>query len=133
MKNEKAKPVPCVERELAHLEAPVVHRFERSLPHPPEKVFRALTDESELAQWFPATLKGPRRKGSELRIRERKAGARPEKGIVQVFEPPTRFVYTWGDQTLNWELTPVPGGCLLVLTTTRSSSLAASDSIAMAA
>jgi uncharacterized protein YndB with AHSA1/START domain len=113
MKSEKAKS-----------EAPVVHRFERRLPHAPEKVFRALTDESELAQWFPATVKGPRRKGSELRICERKSGARPEKGVVQVFEPPARFVYTWGDQTLNWELTPVPGGCLLVLTTSSVSSRA---------
>ena len=114
MKRESAK------REQR--DTPVVHRFERRLPHPPERVFRALTEESELAEWFPATIEGPRREGSELRIRERKSGTRPEKGVVQVFEPPTRFVYTWGDQTLNWELSPVPGGCLLVLTTTRPSS-----------
>jgi uncharacterized protein YndB with AHSA1/START domain len=113
MKRERAKP--------EQRDTPEVHRFERRLPHPPEKVFRALTDESELAEWFPATIEGPRREGSELRIRERRSGTWFEKG-VQVFEPPTRFVFTWGDQTLNWELSPVPGGCLLVLTTTRPSS-----------
>jgi len=117
-------------------EALETQRFERRLPHSPEKVFRALTDESELAHWFPATLRGARRPGSELSIREQKAGAPREKGVVQVFEPPRRFVYTWGDQTLNWELTPVPGGCLLVLTTTRPASGGASNAsncVAMAA
>jgi uncharacterized protein YndB with AHSA1/START domain len=124
MKRERAKP--------EQRDTPEVHRFERRLPHPPEEVFRALTDESELAEWFPATIEGQRREGSELRIRERRSGTRPEKGFVQVFEPPTRFVFTWGDQTLNWELSPVPGGCLLVLTTIRRSPASAIGGVPIA-
>jgi uncharacterized protein YndB with AHSA1/START domain len=30
-------------------------RFTRLLPHPPEKVWRALTEAGHLAAWFPTT------------------------------------------------------------------------------
>ena len=43
-------------------------RFERRLAHSPEKVWRALTEASELAHWFPAEIHGPREQGSALRF-----------------------------------------------------------------
>lgn len=125
MTSTKARPAKGGEEE--------VHRFERRLAHSPEKVFRALTDEAELAEWFPAVIEGPREEGGALRFHEREGSHSPREGVIQVFEPPTRLVYTWGDQTLNWELSPVPGGCLLVLTTTRSSSGTGSAPLALAA
>jgi uncharacterized protein YndB with AHSA1/START domain len=76
-----------------------VRRFERRLPHPPEKVWRALTEPAELAAWFPAPEAGE-----------------AERAIVEAV-PPKRLICTLGDETLTWELSPIPGGCLLVLTT----------------
>src|SRR4051794_15127554 len=32
--------------------------FERTLPHPPEKVWRALTEAEHLKAWFPTTIEG---------------------------------------------------------------------------
>ncbi len=72
-------------------------RFERRLPHPPHKVWRALTDAGELAGWFPEELLT-----SEREILEQ--------------DPPRVLAYTVGDEKLRWELSPIPGGCLLVLT-----------------
>lgn len=120
----------AAKKKWAHVE---VHKFERKLAHPPERVFRALTDEAELAEWFPAAVDGDLRDGARLEFRERRTVAPAKRGEVQVFEPPRRLVYTWGDQTLNWELTPVPGGCLLVLTTIRAPSNDGSVPLALAA
>ena len=33
-------------------------RFTRALAHPPEKVWRAITEPEHLAQWFPTTIEG---------------------------------------------------------------------------
>ena len=44
-----------------------VLRYERRLAHPPERVWRALTDDAELADWFPTTMEGERQKGAALR------------------------------------------------------------------
>lgn len=38
-------------------ERPVV-RYTRHLPHPPEKVWRALTEPEHLEHWFPTTMEG---------------------------------------------------------------------------
>jgi len=97
---------------------PSVRRFERRLPHSPEKVWRALTDESELAEWFPAAMKGDRVKGADLRFDFPDASEPSLAGEIEECDPPRLLVYTMGDETLRWELSPLPdGGCLLVLTT----------------
>src|SRR5438105_10315698 len=41
-------------------------RFVRRLPHPPEKVWRALTEPEHVAAWFPADIEGERRSGAPL-------------------------------------------------------------------
>jgi len=48
-------------------------RFTRSLPHPPEKVWRALTEPEHLDAWFPTTIEGDRQAGAALRFRHRDA------------------------------------------------------------
>ena len=82
-------------------------RFERRLPHPPHKVWRALTEDRELACWFPRELSG-------------------EREILES-DPPHVLAYTVGDETLRWELSPIPGGCLLVLTAEVRDEEAAND------
>ena len=41
-----------------------VLRYERRLAHPRERVWRALTDDAELAAWFPTTIEGERQNGA---------------------------------------------------------------------
>ena len=93
-----------------------VRRFERRLPHRPEKVWRALTDARELARWFPASVEGEREEGASLRFVFRD-GEPDAEGRITECEPPRVLAYTMGAETLRWELAPIPEGTLLVFTT----------------
>ena len=103
----------------------LVLRFERHLPHPPEKVWRALTTPAGLNAWFPVrvldfsavvgavarfdlTDEAKRRLGVE--------GDLVSEGSVTVADPPSTLEYTWAGEVLRWELRPDGGGCLLVFT-----------------
>jgi len=91
-------------------------------PHPPERVWRALTDPQELAAWLMLNDFAPR-VGHKFQFR-----AKPQwgwRGIVdcEVLEvdPPRRLRYAWqGDAkgqvtTVTWTLEPVSEGTRLVL------------------
>ena len=41
-------------------------RYERRLAHPRERVWRAITQDADLAAWFPTTIEGPRRARAAL-------------------------------------------------------------------
>ena len=92
-------------------------RFERRLPHRPEKVWRALTEQGELARWFPANVEGERGKGAPLRFVFRNGESPALAGEITEWDPPRVLAYTMGGETLRWELSPIPEGCLLVLRT----------------
>ena len=98
-------------------------RMERRLAHSPEKVWRALTEPSELAGWFPAAVE------VELRLDGSISFTFPEgegdfqedpdnTGAVRAFDPPKLLEYSWGEELLRWELSPTSDGCLLTLTAT---------------
>jgi uncharacterized protein YndB with AHSA1/START domain len=100
-----------------------VLRIERNLRHPQDKVWRALTEPSELAGWFPTLVE------VDLRPDGRIAFAFPggeddfvedpdNTGVVRAYDPPRLLEYTWGAEVLRWELTGTQDGCLLVLTAT---------------
>lgn len=42
--------------------------FTRRLPHPPTKVWRAVTEAEHLAAWFPQQIVGERRAGARLQF-----------------------------------------------------------------
>jgi uncharacterized protein YndB with AHSA1/START domain len=92
-----------------------VLRFERLLPHPPEKVWHAVTDVEELAAWFPARVEGERKAGAALRFL---AGDAESEGEVLEYEPPRVFSFSWDVSVVRFELRPDPAGCLLVFTNT---------------
>ncbi len=99
-------------------------RFERVLPHPPEMVWRALTEERHLAAWFPTTMEGDLRPGAPLRFADRSAGW-STTGEVIACEPPRLLEFTWGfgdeggqPEETRFELLPEAAGCRLVFTTT---------------
>lgn len=98
-------------------------RMERSLAHPIEKVWGALTEPADLAAWFPAAVE------LDLRLDGPISFTFPEgeddfqedpdnSGVIRAYDPPRLLEYTWGVEVLRWELSPADGGCLLVLTAT---------------
>ena len=95
-------------------------RFERRLMQPVARVWRAITEPSELAHWFPSAVEGDIRAGGELTFRfEHMPLDAPTTmaGSVTDFEPPRLFAFYWGDDHLRFELEPAdPDGCLLRFT-----------------
>ncbi|RJL22602.1 toxin-antitoxin system toxin subunit [Bailinhaonella thermotolerans] len=83
--------------------------MERRLPHPPAKVWRAITEPEHIVAWFPTsmTISGDRVS----------YGFGPD-GVVTELDPPRVFAHTWGDDHLRWEIVPEGDGCVLVLTHT---------------
>jgi len=92
-------------------------RFTRHLPHPPEKVWRAVTEPEHLVAWFPTTIDGERAAGAELRFAFPHAGAPDMHGEMLAYDPPKVMELRWGDDdVLRIELEPVDGGRGTVLT-----------------
>ena len=86
--------------------------FIRRLPHPPEKVWRALTEPEHLAAWFPARIEGERAAGAPLRFVFPESVGTPDpedpdvKGEMLVYDPPSHLEYRWGEETLRFDVTP---------------------------
>jgi uncharacterized protein YndB with AHSA1/START domain len=92
-------------------------RFERRLAHPPERVWKAITDPSDLGAWFPADIEGDLTSpGAALSFPFRDREAETEQGEVLESDPPRRLAFTWGDQELRFELEPDGDGTRLVFT-----------------
>jgi uncharacterized protein YndB with AHSA1/START domain len=107
-----------VEGTLQTTDGRPVLRFERRLAHPPEKVWRAITEPAELAHWFPAAIEGDRKMGARLRFVHPGGEGPTLEGEVKEFDPPRVFAYTWGESLLRLELQPDRDGCILVFTQT---------------
>jgi len=96
---------------------------EREMPHPPEKIWRALTTSALIADWLMAN-DFEAEPGRKFQFR-----AKPMPGWTGVtncevteLDPPHRLAYRWGDGTesdsgletlVTWTLTPTPGGTLV--------------------
>jgi uncharacterized protein YndB with AHSA1/START domain len=103
-------------------------RFTRRLDHPPEAIWRALTQADDLAAWFPAEIEGGWEPGAHLRFTFRN----PEEaadvlevdeapvltGKVIVYKPYTRLEYTWDQDTLRFDLERDRDSTILTLTVT---------------
>jgi uncharacterized protein YndB with AHSA1/START domain len=103
-----------------------VLRFERFLPRPIEQVWRAVTDPAEMRAWFPTRIEIERWEvGATLTHHFDGSGHPPLPGIVLECSEPHRLVFTWGDDTIGFELTPASGGTTFVLTEQLGASRAA--------
>jgi uncharacterized protein YndB with AHSA1/START domain len=104
-------------------------RFERRYRHPVERVWRAVTDPSEVGRWFPSEVVGERQAGAELvfddddqEAGDQEAGeptrveGPPITGRVIAHDPPNVWSVTWGGELLRFELTPDGDGTRLVFT-----------------
>jgi uncharacterized protein YndB with AHSA1/START domain len=116
---------------LQTIDGKPVLRFERWLNHPPEKVWTAITDPAEMANWFPARVEFPAGSepgvpapgpgpGTPLRFSFGDAGidlgGRYRDGEVLEFDRPKVYAFRWFDSVLRFELVPEAAGCRLVFT-----------------
>ena len=118
------------EGTLVHIEGRPALRFERRYAHPLPRVWRAVTDPSEMAAWFPSSVEGERALGAELAfVDESQRAAAKEAGEPTrddggpaltgrdvAYDPPNVFSFTWGGELLRFELTPDGDGTVLVFT-----------------
>lgn len=88
---------------------------ERVFPHSPEKLWRALTDSSLLAQWLMSNNFEPV-VGRRFQLRTEPVGnwSGLVDGEVLVVEPLKQLSYSWrsmgADFVVLWTLTPAEGG-----------------------
>ena len=88
----------------------------RALPHPPEKVWAALTDPARLDRWAPFTAAGDLSRTGVTTLTMVDGPDRTDlPATVLRAEAPALLEYTWGDDLLRWELTPADGGTTLTL------------------
>lgn len=88
--------------------------FERHLPHPPIRVWHAITDSAQLAAWFPASVDVVPIPGTMLRFdptahQTERFGLTTEDatfGQVLRAEPERLLEFRWDQDTLRWELGP---------------------------
>ncbi len=94
--------------------------IERVFPHPPEKLWRALTESRLLAEWLLSNSFEPT-VGREFQFRREPM---PHwDGVIDckvlVIEPLKRLSYTWEamglETVVNWTLTPAEGGTRLCM------------------
>lgn len=82
-------------------------RFERRLAHPVERVWRAVSDPSELERWFPAAVAWTPAAGEQLE-------AYGMTGEVTEAEAPYRLAWTFNGEAYSFDLAEDGGGCRLV-------------------
>jgi uncharacterized protein YndB with AHSA1/START domain len=99
-------------------------RFERRLAHPPERVWRALTESDQLRHWMPVDIVGERREGAEIElpfwpdvVDKYTIEDTTLPGRILTWDPPSTFAWKWDTDTLIFELHPIDIGTRLVLTT----------------
>jgi uncharacterized protein YndB with AHSA1/START domain len=90
-------------------------RFRRTLAHPPEKVWRAITETEHLAHWFPCTIDGERTAGARLTFVFPDRVVEPIDGEMLAFEPPSLIEFRWGTDIVRIELEEAEEGTVLTL------------------
>jgi uncharacterized protein YndB with AHSA1/START domain len=108
--------------QLERTDDATILRFERSLSHPPERVWRALTESDELRHWLPCDIIGPREEGAEVvvpfwdDVAEKHSIEDPVlTGRIVTWDPHRQFAWEWDDELLTFDLEPTPTGTALTL------------------
>jgi uncharacterized protein YndB with AHSA1/START domain len=91
--------------------------YTRALAHPPERVWRVITEPDHLAVWFPDRIEGELRADARVRFVTSDDGDGFD-GEVVVFDPPRVIELRWGDDVVRIELMARDGGTMLTFTDT---------------
>lgn len=113
---EKYEPGPAAGAEVRKNGAQWTLVLVRDLPHPPARVWQALTDPAHLAEWAP--FDADRNLAAAGTVKLSTVGAptpQVSESVVKRAEAPKLLEYTWGGNDLRWELEPVGGGTRLTL------------------
>lgn len=94
---------------LGSIERDPALRIERRLSHDVDRVWRAISEPAELAQWWVAPVSWTPAVGEVL-------SGFGQTGAVTVVDPPRRLAWTWGAERFSFDLRPDGDGCLLVFT-----------------
>src|SRR5262245_10409651 len=116
MSTDRYQPGPAGDAELLPEGNRWTLVFVRDLRHPPQVVWKALTDPAQLREWAPFDADRDLGRTGEATLTM--AGApTPESMTVVVrhARPPALLEYTWGTDLLRWELEPIPSGTRLTL------------------
>ena len=87
-------------------------RFTRTLPHPQDKVWRAITEPEHLQAWFPDRVVGEWRVGAPLKFLSEYGD---HDGQVIAYEPPRLLEFRWGPDVIRLELAGDARGSTLTL------------------
>ena len=89
----------------------------RELRHPPEKVWRALTEPASLREWAPFEADGSLALSGSTVTLSTVAAPTTQVSTSQVTraDAPSLLEYNWGEQNLRWQLEPVDQGTRLTL------------------
>src|SRR5437763_4229872 len=90
-------------------------RFTRTLAHPQEKVWAAITEPQHLAHWFPTTIEGERAAGAPLRFSFPNDQFPAFDGEMLAYEPESLMEIGWGPDIIRIELRSVAEGTELTL------------------
>ena len=115
-------PTHPVEATLDRSDDRWVLQMERTLHHPAERVWAALTRADEIRRWAPYAPDRDLDVVGEVPLPQAEGGQPaedpPEPGEVLVAEPPRLLVLNWGGHQLRFEITALPDGVRLSLTHT---------------
>jgi uncharacterized protein YndB with AHSA1/START domain len=90
--------------------------FVRDLRHPPDTVWAALTDPTQLREWAPFTTDRDLGQAGDATLTMIDGDVAEDlPATVTHAEPPTLLEYTWGEDLLRWELAPTERGTRLTL------------------
>lgn len=87
-------------------------RFTRELPHPQEKVWRAITEPEHLKAWFPMPVIGEWKVGAPLKFPSEYGDF---DGEVIAVKPQSLLEFRWGPDVIRLEVKPSDGGTTLTL------------------
>src|SRR5262249_5388242 len=95
-------------------------RVSLELAHPPEMVWRAITEPRHLEAWFPQRIVGEWAVGAPLTFEAREGEHPAFDGEVTAWDPPSLLEFRWGTDVIRFEIRPhdngATAGCTFVLT-----------------
>jgi uncharacterized protein YndB with AHSA1/START domain len=87
-------------------------RFTRRLPHPPQKVWQAITEPEHLKAWFPTGVVGEWKVNTPLKFPSEYGDF---DGEVLAVQPPSLLEFRWGTDFIRLQVAPDPEGSVLTL------------------